>query len=136
MKFRQLGLCLLGTVLFLAAAAWGEQASNQGTSLGDLAKQEQTRRMKVKQEHSVRTWSNDNMPKRPAGEGVTAATGMSAAPPPPPEGSTPAASTSPEAASSGDAASGPETHDESYYRKSQRPQAKHPTSASNHSPDL
>jgi hypothetical protein len=110
MKCKQLGLCLLGTVLFLVATAWGEQASNQGTSLGDLAKQEQARRMKVKQEHSVRTWSNDNMPTRPPSEGVTAAAGKSAAPPP-------AASTSPEAAPSGEAAADTETHDEAYYRK-------------------
>lgn len=117
MKCKQIGLCLLGTVLFLVATAWGQQASNQGASLGDLAKQEQARRMKVKQEHSVRTWSNDNMPKRPPSEGVTAAAGMSVAPPPAPEGSTPAAATSPEAAPGGDTAEGPETHDEAYYRK-------------------
>jgi hypothetical protein len=117
MKCKQLGLCLLGTVLFLAATAWGQQAANQGASLGDLAKQEQARRMKVKQEHSVRTWSNDNMPKRPAAEGVTAAAGMSATPPAASDSSAPAASTSPEAAPSGDTAGGPETHDERYYRK-------------------
>jgi hypothetical protein len=117
MKFRQLGLCLLGTVLLVAATAWGEQAANQGSSLGDLAKQEQARRMKVKQERSVRTWSNDNMPKRPAGEGVTAAAGMSTAPPPASDSSTPAASTPPEAAPSGEATADAETHDERYYRK-------------------
>lgn len=110
MMRKRLWLCLLGTVLFLAATAWGEQAANQGSSLGDLAKQEQARRMKVKQERSVRTWSNENMPKRPAGEGVTAAEGMSTAPPP-------AASTPPEAAPSGEAAADAATHDERYYRK-------------------
>jgi len=66
--------------------------------------------MKVKQEHSVRTWSNENMPKRPPSEGVTAAEGMSTAPPP-------VASTPPEAAPSGEATADAETHDERYYRK-------------------
>ena len=117
MKCKQLELCLLGTVLFFAATAWGQQASNQGSSLGDLAKKEHARRLKVMEQHSVRTWSNDNMPKRPPSEGLTAAAGMSSAPPPAASGSTPAASTSPEAASSGETAGGPETQDEAYYRK-------------------
>ncbi|MGA2630719.1 MAG: hypothetical protein ABSG54_10950 [Terriglobia bacterium] len=117
MKCKQIGLCLLGTALFLAATAWGQQAANQGASLGDLAKQERTRRMKVMQDRSVRTWSNDNMPKRPPSEGLTAAEGMSTAPPPAASGSSPAGSTPPETASSGDTAGGPETHDEAYYRK-------------------
>ena len=50
--------------------------------LSQLAKKTREQRMKVMQQKSVRIWNNDNLPKRPAGEGPTAAGAMSAAPPP------------------------------------------------------
>ena len=50
--------------------------------LSQLAKKTREQRMKVMQQKSVRIWNNDNLPKRPAGEGPTAAAGMSATPPP------------------------------------------------------
>ena len=50
--------------------------------LSQLAKKTREQRMKVMQQKSVRVWNNDNLPKRPAGEGPTAAAGMSATPPP------------------------------------------------------
>jgi hypothetical protein len=53
--------------------------------LGGLARESRARKMKVMQERSVRIWSNENMPRRPAGEGPTAAAGISAAPLPPPD---------------------------------------------------
>jgi hypothetical protein len=50
--------------------------------LSQLAKKTREQRMKVMQQKSVRIWNNDNLPKRPAGEGPTAAAGMSVTPPP------------------------------------------------------
>jgi DNA repair exonuclease SbcCD ATPase subunit len=49
--------------------------------LAKLAKQSREQRMKVMKERSVRVYTNDNLPRRPAGEGLTAAGGMAAAPP-------------------------------------------------------
>jgi hypothetical protein len=65
-------------------------ATVQAQDLAALARQTRANRMKVMQERSVRIWNNDNMPRRPAGEGPTAAGGMSpvplnAADQPPPE---------------------------------------------------
>jgi hypothetical protein len=81
--------------------------------------------MKVMQDKSVRIWSNENMPRRPAGEGLTAARGMSAVPAAmePAGGEDAAPPPSPESASSTDAAPSAEAggsdavHDEPYYRK-------------------
>ncbi len=50
-------------------------------SLGDVARTTRELRAKVTKERNVRTWTNDNLPKRPASQGLTAAAGMSAAPP-------------------------------------------------------
>ncbi len=51
--------------------------------LSKLANKTRDERLKVKMQKSVRVWTNDNMPKRPAGEGPTAAAGIGATPPPP-----------------------------------------------------
>ena len=67
------------TILALTAAIGLAPAQVQ--DLAQLAKKTREERMKVKQQHSVRIWNNDNMPKRPAGEGPTAAAGMSSSPP-------------------------------------------------------
>jgi hypothetical protein len=82
-----------GFFLFAAIAVLLSLNATLGSAqdLGELARESRARRMKVMQERSVRIWSNDNMPRRPAGEGPTAAAGISAAPVPPGE----AASASP-----------------------------------------
>lgn len=54
----------------------------QAQDLSQLAKKTREQRMKVMQQKSVRIWNNDNLPQRPAGEGPTAAAGMSSTPPP------------------------------------------------------
>ena len=68
-------------------------------SLGDIARATRENRQKVMQQKSVRTWSNDNIPKAPPSAGPTAAAGMSAEPPAPAQtaaaGETPAASSAP-----------------------------------------
>ncbi|MGA2630720.1 MAG: hypothetical protein ABSG54_10955 [Terriglobia bacterium] len=68
-------------------------------SLGDVARATRENRQKVMQQKSVRTWSNDNIPKAPPSSGPTAAAGMSAEPPPPaqttPAVETPGASSAP-----------------------------------------
>jgi len=103
-------------VLFMVTSVMAEDrpatpAANP--SLGDMARQERAKRMKVMQEKSVRVWTNDNMPARPAsGGGVSVAGQMS--PQAPSEPTAPAASAE-TAASGGESASG--EHDESYYRK-------------------
>jgi hypothetical protein len=68
-------------LMILALTAALGLAPAQGQDLAQLAKKTREERMKVKQQHSVRIWNNDNMPKRPAGEGPTAAAGMSFLPP-------------------------------------------------------
>ena len=100
---------LLLVSLVLAWASGSLLAQNAGQSLGDLARKEREKRLKIKMERSVRVWNNDNMPRRPAGEGPTAAAGMSLVPvsPGPTESSltdAPASSNSPD-------------HDEKYYRE-------------------
>ena len=72
------------TRIFLLAAfgiSWllGSNLASAQT-LGDLARATRDKRMKVMQQKSVRIWTNDNMPRRPASEGPTASTGMSPAP--------------------------------------------------------
>lgn len=65
--------------------------------LTKLANKTRDERLKVKMQKSVRVWTNDNMPKRPAGEGPAAAAGIAATPPPPGTGGGPP-TPSPEAA--------------------------------------
>ena len=67
-------------LIILALTAAIGLAPAQAQDLGQLAKNTREDRMKVKMQHSVRIWNNDNMPKRPAGEGPTAAAGMSSSP--------------------------------------------------------
>ncbi len=121
-------LVALGVSVFLTAA-WvlAQEPSGSGgeVSLADLARQQRAKRMRVMQEKSVRVWTNDNMPKRPASEGPTAAAGMSAVPPKsaaegvetnaPPASSDEGTAT---AAATGTEPSGSEgVHDEKYYRE-------------------
>jgi len=110
---------IAAAVLWVAGTALGQSSSSTESSLGDLARQQRTRRMKVMQERSVRVWSNDNIPRRPAGEGPTAAAGMTPAPLAPESGAATATAPSTEAASAPatEAAGSAETRDEKYYRK-------------------
>lgn len=114
-KFVALGVALLCA----AGAALAQDATGSAPSLGELARQNRAQRMKVMQEKSVRVWSNDNMPRRPAREGPTAAAGMSATPvatesdKSPTEKAPATAESAPDVA----AASSGEVHDEAYYRK-------------------
>lgn len=95
---------LLSLVVFWTPSLLLAQSS--GTSLGDLARKERAEQMKIKMARSVRVWNNDNMPRRPAGEGPTAAGGMSAAP----------VVTLPVEAPPSEPAAGSSAHDEKYYR--------------------
>jgi hypothetical protein len=112
-------------LLWAAGAALAQDSTGSTTSLGDLARQNRAQRMKVMQEKSVRVWSNDNMPRRPAKEGLTAAGGMSTAPAATESATTPDSVAPPasESAASADAAPGAaatssgEVRDEGYYRK-------------------
>lgn len=104
LKFVTLGLVLVWTV----GSALAQNSAASGKSLADLARKERENRLKIKMARSVRIWSNDNMPRRPAGEGPTAARGMSPVPvsPVPTESSLGAEATPSEGA-----------HDEKYYRE-------------------
>jgi hypothetical protein len=75
-KFLAFGLMLLGT----ASLALAQTAASSTPSLADLARQQRAERMKVMQEHSVRIWNNDNIPRHQAGQGPTAAAAMSPVP--------------------------------------------------------
>jgi hypothetical protein len=72
---------LLGLAIAAVSFCFGSETT-RAQDLSQLAKKTREQRMKVMQQKSVRVWNNDNMPRRPAGEGLTAATGMSATPPP------------------------------------------------------
>ncbi len=118
MRLRRYLVCVLGAAIGLASWALGQEKATQTPSLGDLARQQRAHLQKVKQEHPVRVWTNDNMPKREPGEGLTAASGISVLPVPPAnqsEGGTP--STSAEASTSEASSSSSEAHDEKYYRQ-------------------
>ena len=69
-------------ILALGFAAAFAFTSTGAQDLSQLAKKTREERLKTKMQRSVRVWTNDNMPKRPPGEGPTAAAGMSAAAPP------------------------------------------------------
>ena len=71
-------------VIVLAAAGfsvvmYADLGSAQ--NLDAVARTSREKKTKVMQQKSVRVWTNDNMPHRPAGEGPTAAGGMSTTPP-------------------------------------------------------
>jgi hypothetical protein len=85
MKKRLLFLVGFGAALMFAASFIFAQ------SLGDLARAERAKRAKEAKK-PVRVITNDNLPPRPPGEGLTAASSMSAAPSPEPVTSAPAAS--------------------------------------------
>lgn len=68
-------------LMILAAAFVVAHVSAQAQDLGKLATKTREQRMKTMQQKSVRIFNNDNMPKRPASEGPTAAAGMAPAPP-------------------------------------------------------
>jgi len=113
-RFVALGVALL----WAASAILAQESAGRPTSLGELARQERARRMKVMQEKSVRLWSNENIPRRPAGEGLTAAAGISATPTAPAPEAAPTDATPPAASAEAPAPGGPgEVHDEAYYRK-------------------
>jgi hypothetical protein len=74
MKKRLLFLVGFGAALMFAASLVLAQ------SLGDLARAERAKRAKEAKK-PVKVITNDNLPPRPPGEGLTAASSMSAAPP-------------------------------------------------------
>jgi hypothetical protein len=104
MKSRVLAFGLL--VFWTAGAALAQDSASPAPSLADLARRERANRLKIKMQHSVRVWNNDNMPRQPAGKGPTAAAGMSPAPVAP---QVPASLESSTAGGGGE-------HDEKYYR--------------------
>jgi hypothetical protein len=74
MKKRLLLLVGFGAALMFAASLIFAQ------SLGDLARAERAKRAKEAKK-PIKVITNDNLPPRPPGEGLTAASSMSAAPP-------------------------------------------------------
>src|SRR5262245_27752237 len=68
------------SMLLLIVAAGIATPRGYTQDLAALANKTKADRMKTKMQRSVRVWTNDNMPKRPAGEGPTAAGGMSVTP--------------------------------------------------------
>ncbi|MFB3923144.1 MAG: hypothetical protein ACE145_15600 [Terriglobia bacterium] len=92
-------LLVLGLTLSLGLA------QDQSSSLGDLARQLKAQREKAAKK-PVKVFSNDNLPKRPPGETLTMASGMSQEVPPPPAESSLSAA--------GEGSSG--AHDEKYFR--------------------
>ena len=103
-------------VLFMVTSVMAEDrpAPAANPSLGDMARQERAKRMKAMQEKSVRIWTNDNMPARPASGGGVSVAGQMSPQASSQEPTAPAASAE-TAAGSEESASG--EHDESYYRK-------------------
>lgn len=101
MKYRLLAFGLV--LVWAAGASFAQNSASSSPSLAELARKERANRLKIKQEHSVRIWNNDNMPRRPAGEGPTAAAGMSSVP----------VSTEPPASLEATAGG---AHDEKYFR--------------------
>lgn len=74
MKTRLLLLAALGAALILTVSLVFAQ------SLGEFARAERAKKAKEIKK-SVRVFTNDNLPRRPPGEGPTAASSMSAPPP-------------------------------------------------------
>jgi len=101
-------------LMLLGAGGWA-RAQDQATSLGDIARQLKAERAKAAKK-PAKVYSNDNLPKRPPGEAMTMASGISEdteGQQPPAAGNAPSAGTVSGEASSG-AASG--AHGEKYYR--------------------
>ena len=102
----------MGTLLVLGVALPLARAQDQATSLGDMARQLKAQRAKAVKK-PVKVYSNDNLPKRPPGEALTMAGGMSQeAPPPPPDSSAAAGAAGSEASAKGPTGA----HDEKYFR--------------------
>jgi len=100
------------TPLVLGVALSLARAQDQATSLGDIARQLKAQRAKAAKK-PVKVYSNDNLPKRPPGEALTMAGGISEQVPPPPPGSSATAG----AAGSESSAKGPTgAHNEKYFR--------------------
>ncbi len=112
MKLERIPVASMLALLVLGAGAVLARAQDQASSLGDVARQLKAQRAKAVKK-PAKVYSNDNLPKRPPGEALTMAGGISQEPPalPPPD-SSPSAGAGGEAASS--ATSG--AHDEKYYR--------------------
>ena len=72
--------CFVVLALFLSVSL----PNLSGQDLGSVARSTRQKRMEVMREHSVRIWTNDNIPKAPA-QGRTAAAGISATSGPPAE---------------------------------------------------
>jgi len=100
-------------LMLLGAGVWA-RAQDQATSLGDIARQLKAQRAKAAKK-PAKVYSNDNLPKRPPGEAMTMASGISENI----EGQSPTGDTAPSAGTAGgEAESGaaPGAHGEKFYR--------------------
>ena len=100
-------IVLLSAFLLGSMLAWAlppQTASNQTIPLGTLARELRAGRTETSKK-PVKVFTNDNLPARPPGEGLTAASGMSSTP------AEPAPSQPAAGVATGEAASG-----ESYFR--------------------
>lgn len=105
---------LVASVLTFAVAGWAPllgQAQEKTPSLGTLAKELKAERATSKK--SVRVFTNDNLPHRPGGGGISVAGTMSPEPTEQPSGGG-TASAQASGASSNESSG---AHDEEYYRK-------------------
>jgi len=112
MNPKRIPVASVAILVILSGGLWPVRAQDQATSLGDMARQLKAQRAKAAKK-PVKVYSNDNLPKRPPGEALTMAGGMSQeAPPPPPDSSTAAGAAGSEASSKGPTGA----HDEKYFR--------------------
>ena len=101
----------VSALMLASAIAWGQppqSADNRTPSLGAVARQLRADRAETGKKQ-VKVFTNDNLPPPPAGQGLTAASGISPAPSPTPQ-------VQPESGAATKRAAG-EVHNEEYYRE-------------------
>jgi hypothetical protein len=99
---------LLSALMLVCVVAWTlppQGTDAEGSSLGTIARQLRAERAETSNK-PAKVFTNDNLPARPPGEGLTAAAGISSTP----------AQVQPGGSSAAELAAG-EAHDEKYYRK-------------------
>lgn len=111
MKVKRMPVASVLILVTLGGGLWLVRAQDQATSLGDIARQLKAQRAKATKK-PARVYSNDNLPKRPPGEALTMAGGISEQVPQLPPGSSASAG-----AAGSEASSAPTgAHDEKYFR--------------------
>jgi hypothetical protein len=103
---------LLAVFVQVCITAWAQppqRADDRTSSLGTLAHQLRADRADAAKK-AVKVFTNDNLPPRPPGEGLTAASGISSSPTPP-------AQVQPGGSSAAKPAPDGEAHDQKYYRE-------------------